>query len=267
MATNPVSMKYSKRLGKDFKDVTHIYANGAVCETDSLGHSDPQTGLSPTELVVHARDGFIPLWAKEVVLKWRFNERSMTIFRNPDQARDYLRNILAEGILLWEDAAPVKFKEVGPGDAWDFELVVSPHKKCVPNVGCTLASAFLPDGGRHELTLYPDLFDVSPKEQAETMAHEIGHVFGLRHFFAQIEEQTWASEVFGEHNEHKPFSIMNYGKDSFMTATDRDDLKKLYNLVWSGALTEINGTPIRLVHPFTTLRPLYGHEDLIAMRM
>lgn len=79
------------------------------------------------------------------------------------------------------------------------------------------------------------------------MIHEIGHIFGLRHFFAPELETPWPSVIFGE---HKPFSIMNYGENSELTDTDKNDLKKLYKSVWSGQLTNINGTPIRLFKPY-----------------
>ncbi len=79
------------------------------------------------------------------------------------------------------------------------------------------------------------------------MVHELGHVFGLRHFFAKISEEAWPSEIFGEHN---PFSIMNYGNKSVLTDADRNDLHNLYQRVWCGDLIEINGTPIHLVTPF-----------------
>jgi len=84
----------------------------------------------------------------------------------------------------------------------------------------------------------------------ETLIHEIGHIFGLRHFFANISEKEWPSEIFGTHSK---FSIMNYGEHSMLTHDDRDDLRRLYELAWRGALTHINGTPIQLVRPFNTL--------------
>ena len=90
-------------------------------------------------------------------------------------------------------------------------------------------------------------FSEPKQEQVETLAHEFGHVFGLRHFFAQIEEKRWRSEIFGK---HKPFSIMNYGQKSVMTKWDRRDLKTLYSKAWSRELTEINGTRIKLVKPY-----------------
>ncbi|MBA3285358.1 MAG: hypothetical protein H0U27_09930 [Nitrosopumilus sp.] len=81
------------------------------------------------------------------------------------------------------------------------------------------------------------------------MIHEIGHIFGLRHFFANISESQWPSEIFGVHSK---FSIMNYGELSALTDDDKKDLKSLYRSVWKGEIKEINGTPIRLVKPYHT---------------
>jgi hypothetical protein len=38
---------------------------------------------------------------------------------------------------------------------------------------------------------------------------------------------------------------MDYGDKSKLTSADIKDFKRLYELVWSGALTEINGTKIK----------------------
>src|SRR5262249_50749441 len=116
--------------------------------------------------------------------------------------------------------------------------------------GCVLASAFFPDAGRHQLTLYPKLFEQPNEEQVETLIHEIGHAFGLRHFFAQVSETAFPSQIFGAHNK---FTIMNYVADSVLTQDDKADLKRLYRMAWSGELTNINGTPIKFVKPFHTI--------------
>ncbi len=94
------------------------------------------------------------------------------------------------------------------------------------------------------------MFSQVREEVVETFIHEIGHVFGLRHFFAQVSESAWPAEVFGE---HEKFSIMNYGATSTLTDDDREDLQRLYHSAWSGALTDINGTPINLVKPFSSI--------------
>ena len=142
------------------------------------------------------------------------------------------------------EAAPVKFKEAE--DAWDFEIAIRSDDQCSVS-GCTLARAFFPDGGRHDLAIFPKMFDQSRKEQVDTLIHETGHIFGLRHFFAEVHESKWPSEVFGT---HKPFSIMNYGAMSELTDADKQDLTFLYQSAWSGDLTNVNGTPLRLMTPY-----------------
>lgn len=257
-----ISLKARKDTTSEFEHHCHVYHHGNVCETDSIGSPSPPISASPTELVVDASDGIIPLWEPNVVLRWRFQERSMTVFRDSEAAKGYIREIFAKGIQLWGDAAPVKFKEARLGDVWDFEIVVSPDRKCISPGRCTLAAAFFPDGGRHELKLYPNLFEETEKEQIETMAHEVGHIFGLRHFFANITETRWRSQLFGR---HQPFSIMNYGENSFMTKHDREDLKELYRLVWSQELRAINGTPVRLMSPFSASASRQNLGSLAAM--
>jgi hypothetical protein len=221
---------------------SHIH-HGVRCATDSVGHETPD-GQPPTTIVLDASAGFIPLWEKNTTLRWRFNKKSMAQFADPTAAKQKIRNLMGEALLAWGKAAPVKFKE--DNDTWDFQVVLKPADDCDVS-GCVLASAFFPDAGRHELEIYPRMFGESTAEQVETLVHEFGHVFGLRHFFAKVSEGAWPSEIFGE---HKPFTIMNYGNDSKLTQADRSDLADLYAAVWKGQLTAINGTPIRLMRPY-----------------
>ncbi len=231
--------------GKPDRDV-HVFGNGVRCDTESRGFPTPKA-KSPLEIVVDASEGFIPLWAKDMTLRWKFREQSMKVFKNPAKAKGEVRKLLGGALLAWGEAAPVKFAE--RNDAWDFEIVMKNADDCDGN-GCVLASAFFPDAGRHQLLLYPKLFEQNKQEQLETLEHEIGHAFGLRHFFANVSETAWPSEVFGT---HKPFTIMNYGSQSVLTADDTGDLKRLYALAWNGELTQINGTPIKFVKPFHTI--------------
>lgn len=223
----------------------HVFGDGFRCDTETRGHATPQ-GRTPLEIVVDASEGFIPLWTKDTTLRWRFRESTMKYFKRPAAVKAEIRKLLGGALLAWGDAAPVKFAE--KTDVWDFEIVMKKNDDCDAN-GCVLASAFFPDAGRHQLTLYPKMFTQVRQEQVETLIHEIGHVFGLRHFFASVSESAWPSQIFGT---HKPFSIMNYGSQSVLTADDTADLRRLYQLVWSGDLTQINGTPIRLVKAFHT---------------
>jgi hypothetical protein len=221
----------------------HLIREGVVCTTEPMGRKMPRDA-SLLELVLNAPGGFVPLWAPDTTLRWRFQEVSLRRFRRPDAVKVEVEKLLGEALIAWGSAVPVKFAQAD--ENWDFEIVVRDGDDCSP-IGCTLARAFFPDAGRHELVIFPKMFAQSREEQMETLAHELGHVFGLRHFFALVKETAWPAVVFGEHSN---FSIMNYGADSRLTDADRSDLRTLYEQVWSGRLTEINGTKIRLVTPF-----------------
>jgi len=237
-----------RKGGRKQDPEVHVFGPNAnyVCDTEPSGHATPK-GRSILELVVNAPGGFIPLWARGTILQWRFRETSMKYFEKPAAAKNSIRKLLGEALLAWGDAVPVKFIE--QDNNWDFEIVMSKTDDCGAN-GCVLASAFFPDAGRHKLMLYPKLFEQSMDEQIETIAHEIGHTFGLRHFFAKDLEKGFPAEIFGVHNK---FSIMNYGKDSRLTDDDKKDLKRMYQLAWNGELTDINSTAIKFVKPFHTI--------------
>lgn len=226
------------------KDLVHRIGKNFICDTEGRGHPTPG-GLDPAAIVLDATEGFIPLWYAGSILRWRFQERSFALAPNPERSKDTVRRLLSDALLQWNPAAPVRFAY--NRDLWDFEIVLRNAENCTPS-GCVLASAFFPDAGRHKLTLYPTMFEQDPEEQVETLINEIGHVFGLRHFFANIKEGAWPSEIFGTHN---PKSIMNYGSMSMLTEADLKDLRELYRLVWNGRLTHINGTPIRLMRPYS----------------
>lgn len=224
----------------------HVYNKHVLCVTDSRGYKTHRN-RSPLEIRVDATDGFIPLWAAGVTLRYRFNNRSIErYFQNPVAAKTEILELFGEALAAWGDAAPVKFSH--DEDLADFEIFMIQSPDC-DATGCVLASAFFPDSGRHRFNLYPTMFDQTRSEQVETFVHEIGHIFGLRHFFANISENEWPSRLFGEDN---PFSIMNYGHQSVLTEADKSDLKKLYQAAWNGDLTEIDGAPIRLVRPFSS---------------
>jgi len=228
-----------EQLAYATEDQIHVLEKGIICTTDYRARK-----RSPFDIVLDATDGFIPLWAENLILRWSFNTTSLSFFQQPEAVMSQVRSLLGEAILAWGDATPIRFTETS--DNSDFEIVVERLPNCSPQ-GCTLARAFFPDAGRHKLFIFPTMFEQSRKEQIDTMAHEIGHIFGLRHFFAPEHETRWASVVFGKHN---PFSIMNYGNNSELTDDDRKDLKLLYEGVWSGQLRKINGTPIKLFRPY-----------------
>ncbi|GAB2897948.1 matrixin family metalloprotease [Microbulbifer echini] len=223
--------------------IVHRYGHDKICVTDKVGYPTLRN-RSPLDLVLHSGEGYIPLWEKGTTLRWKFDEGSLRYFKKSDEIKDYIRVLLGKALLKWGDATPVKFNE-NP-NVWDFKIRLEPVEQCSAT-GCTLARAFFPSPGRNELVLFPTMFEQSRKEQVDTMVHELGHIFGLRHFFADVKEKTWPSVIYGE---HKPFSIMNYGEKSGLTKSDKNDLKNLYDLAWSGELVEIDGAYIKFVKPY-----------------
>lgn len=238
-------------------DQIHVIRKDVICTTEPKGHSTPK-GASLIEIILNAPNGFIPLWAPNTTLRWRFQEASLRRYARPDAVKVEVENLLGEALLAWGDAVPVKF--VQADELWDFEIVVRDSDNCNQR-GCTLARAFFPDAGRHELVLFPKMFAQDRQEQIETLVHELGHIFGLRHFFALVEEIAFPAVTFGTHSK---FSIMNYGEDSRLTDADRNDLKHLYAQVWSGRIEEINGTKIRLVTPFHASGIGLGSNEIMA---
>jgi hypothetical protein len=230
------------------KGDVHVYGHlkdgkgQIICATEEAGQARNRD-VRRNEIVV-GLGNMIPLWAPNVTLYWRFNPRSFNDF--PD-AKAKVRSMMGTALDDWRDSRPVNFAERDQG--WDFEVVLRNAADCDAR-GCVLASSFFPDQGRHKFYLYPTMFEQDEDEQIETLIHEFGHVFGLRHFFAPLLETDLRSEIFGT---HVKFSIMNYGEDSKLTDADRDDLKTLYKQARSGELRAINGTPIHLMRPFSAI--------------
>ncbi len=119
--STPLDFRPASEAEDQDEPYVHIYANGAVCDTDTRGQPTPG-GRSVTELVVDSSEGFIPLWGGGVTLRWRFDERSMMLFLNPEGAKAALRALMGEALMAWGHAVPVRIQEVR--DGWDFEVRV-----------------------------------------------------------------------------------------------------------------------------------------------
>lgn len=236
--------------GKSSKSTKHICVTDLAKEIIVLEDNRKLLNTTKgTELVIGLKYN-IPLWNQNVTLKWKFNS-AFDDYTNSTEVKQYIRTIFTNAINEWGDASPVIFQE--DNNQWDFDITILPDN-CNQS-GCTLASAFFPNEDKNILILHPKMFEQTKKEQIETLIHEIGHIFGLRHYFAKEKESSWRSEVFGV---HYPLTIMNYGNYSTLTEQDRTDLKLLYQKVWNGQLTNINGLAIKLFSSSTKVNNTPG---------
>lgn len=236
-----------------------VHPCGRRCSTERLFPSKlsaaPPSGVQP-ELVVDVSRGRLPLWSPGTTLRWRFDERALARHDKPDAMRRKVRRLLHEAVEAWGDASPVTFEESRTG--WDFEVAVLRRPDCEGEF-CTLASAFFPLPVRQRLRVYPSMFEWEQAEQVSTMVHELGHVFGLRHFFADSDpdELEFPSHHFGTDSR---FTIMNYGYESRLTEADRRDLRRLYQAAWSDDPEAILGKPVSLVKASHAARQLRGRS-------
>ncbi|KAF9973689.1 hypothetical protein BGZ75_001071 [Mortierella antarctica] len=220
----------------------HQFGKGRLCVTGERARE-----LSPLEAMLQASDGFIPLWEKNVTLRYRFDWRTLS---RSGKTKEEILALFNKAVNQWGDAAPVSFTE--SSTAWDFEFVILKDDDC-DQTGCVLASAFFPGGGQQQLVIYPKMFTQEEPSQVETLVHELGHIFGLRHWFALLKERRWRAVPWGTQN---PISIMNYGDESKLTEEDKIDLKLLYAQARNRTLTSINGTPIVLFEPYSAHVPI-----------
>src|SRR5262245_21731756 len=124
---NPFQKRKAEEAAREALPQIHVFGRGVICDTDTRGYPTPGN-RSPAEIVVDASEGFIPLWAQDMTLRWRFQEYSMTYFEDPEAAKAAIEELLGEAILAWGDAAPVRFSK--RTDAYDFEIVMRDADRC-----------------------------------------------------------------------------------------------------------------------------------------
>lgn len=210
---------------------------GIRCATDP----PPKSGILP-EVVVDLVKDKVPLWSRSTRLNWRFDEGSFERFGGAERMKRKVSQLMRDAMNAWGNVAPVKFNK--SNDLPDFEVYMRQRRDC--KEGCVLASAFFPSSKLERVTLYPSMFEYDQDEQLSTMVHEIGHIFGLRHFFADTDayERKFPSLVFGKHSR---YTIMNYGSESRLTRADREDLGRLYEAAWSAGPEAEIGKEVILV--------------------
>ena len=211
----------------------------------------PVQGVSRAAKLVLDAPNQVLLWGEGVTLYWRFEDGFFRYADDPTAAEEDMREYISSAIEDWGEASPLQFEE--SEDDWDFEFTSSAELACDEDGACVVATAFFPNyfyryPSTRKITFFTkaifEELSLSDATIVHVIVHELGHVFGLRHFFAPEEESHSSSVIYGE---HVPQTVMNYGEDSVLTQTDKDDLKSLYEGAWNGTITEIEGIAVALL--------------------
>lgn len=218
--------------------MAHTHKKRVCCITQSdIVQDDKKTSkTSPSGhymLVVDTGNNKIPLWAPNQTLTWKYSYDS-----SDDKSRiEEFEAALKRAIAGWGSSAPVKLE--GPksvNDHTDFVVILYDEVNEIENGRFVLGQAFFPNTKTKRFHIWATPEELKD-ELVVTIEHELGHVFGLRHYFGISEEV--APGVVGEvayykHDPNDERSIMNYGEaGSSITSKDKSDLKSLYNLVWT----------------------------------
>src|SRR5690242_21278604 len=97
---NALRTKDAADVARALESKVHVLKDGIICDTESRGYPTPDN-RSPLDLVVDATNGFIPLWAPNMTLRWRFQQRSLEVFVDPVAAAAYIRDLLGRALLAW----------------------------------------------------------------------------------------------------------------------------------------------------------------------
>lgn len=185
----------------------------------------------------------VPRWRRGMVLKYVICEES---FRDKT-AVTLCRTNLQAAIAKYA-AITVRFEEVSRNSPAHFRVVYMDQP--LEGSSTTLARAFLPNNEAAEqrtLHVYGLAFgDKYIQTQISILAHEVGHILGLRHEFASWKEAEW-SVTYGRPNNH---SIMNY-PPVHVTEQDIRELQSFY----LDTMTALYGRPVRIYAPCESVYP------------
>lgn len=198
----------------------------------------------------------VPRWAPGSVLTYVICTET---FPSPDDA-SYSTNQLTEAIHMWMGIGAT-FKQVKRDCEATFRVVYKPRPQ--PDVEDVLATAFFPNNGHandRTLHIYALAFsDAHVNYQANILAHEIGHILGLRHVFAMERESKWSATWMNQCQN----SVMDYYPDSSLLRVQQQDLEEL-EAFYNSTMEEYKGKPVTRFEPQSSVYPLAEDEDFLS---
>ncbi|KAI0014715.1 hypothetical protein F4780DRAFT_767184 [Xylariomycetidae sp. FL0641] len=200
------------------------------CHTQS-GTPPPQISSGAIRL---GYNNVIGRWAKGAAPCWCVKRSSFPSIADAEYAAACLR----EAVRLWRRAAPniPTFNQTEDREIATFQLTYG----STDDLGL-LAEAFFPNQSRRELEVFKEAFSSMNKPfLTNILLHEVGHILGLRHEFAEIIPSVQMGTP-------DRLSVMNYHGQAdqwVITAADASWTNELYS-----DIQEIRGSRIQFVHP------------------
>lgn len=194
-----------------------------------------------SDLMIGVAKGTIVLWNNNSTINWTARSDGYPSYAD---ALFAARGVYAAA-QAWNDALQgrIVFKYVAVFDDACFQVQYGGDQ------GNTLASAFFPDEyGRalNDVFVYRRQYDEDVRSYvANTMAHELGHVLGLRHEHAHEGISGWLPPedmpdgaeaiIYGSRN---PLSVMAYYRGQQIQQSDKQDIVDAYDSLTDGLVIQ-----------------------------
>ncbi|PKK42685.1 hypothetical protein CI102_12727 [Trichoderma harzianum] len=185
--------------------LVHAAAAKYKCATQTHGCAEIRVGW----------DGKIPRWRKGSELSYVVCVESF-----PSPLSSLVEDSMKAAIDMWGGIS-VRFKQVARNDPATFAVIYENRNRNV------YACSFFPNDSSRELTIYPPSLR-EPNYLANILAHEVGHILGLRHEFAHEREKGHASALFGSENADSIMNYFDHPKQLQVREQDLEELKRFY---------------------------------------